>query len=112
MDYRIRKGDEISLSISKAIEASNLSIVVFSKDYASSKWCLSELTQILECKKFHGQIVVPVFYKVDPFHVRNQTGSYKKAFIKHEQDLMHKKVKLKKWKASLTEAANLAGWDS
>ena len=73
---------------------------------------MSELTQILEYKKFHGQIVVPVFYKVDPFHVRNQTGSYKKAFINHEQDLMHKKVKLKKWKASLTEAANLVEWDS
>ncbi|RHN67388.1 putative TIR domain-containing protein [Medicago truncatula] len=108
----LRKGDEISAALIKAIEESHASIVIFSENYASSKWCLNELKKILECKKYMQQIVIPVFYNIDPSHVRKQTGSYKQAFAKHKQDLKHNNDKLKKWKDSLTEAANLVGWDS
>ncbi|XP_012571759.1 disease resistance protein RPV1-like [Cicer arietinum] len=111
-DSELEKGDEISLSLIKSIEESHASIVVFSKDYASSKWCLNELIKILQCKKDQGQIVIPVFYEVDPSHVRNQIGTYGQAFAKHERDLKHNKDKLQKWKNALTEAANLAGWHS
>lgn len=112
IDYKLSKGDEISPSIVKAIKESNLSVVVLSKDYASSKWCMLELTKILECKKHGGQVVIPVFYKIDPSHVRNQSGTYKKAFEKHERDNKYNKTKLHKWRAALSEVANLAGWES
>ncbi|KEH34070.1 disease resistance protein (TIR-NBS-LRR class) [Medicago truncatula] len=108
----LQKGDEISAALIKAIEESHASIVIFSENYASSKWCLNELKKILECKKYMEQIVIPVFYNIDPSHVRKQTGSYKQAFAKHKRDLKHNNDKLKKWKDSLTEAANLVGWDS
>ncbi|KEH29387.1 putative TIR domain, P-loop containing nucleoside triphosphate hydrolase [Medicago truncatula] len=111
-DNELQKGDEISSALIKAIEESYASIVIFSIDYASSKWCLNELVKILECKKDHGQIVIPVFYEIDPSHVRNQTGRYSQAFAKHEQDLKHGKDMLQKWKDALIEAANLAGWHS
>jgi len=111
-DNELEKGDEISSALIKAIEESSASIVIFSKDYASSKWCLNELVKILECKKDNGQIVIPVFYEIDPSHVRNQKGSYMLAFEKHEQDLKQNKDKVQKWKNALTEAANLAGWYS
>ncbi|XP_061354720.1 disease resistance protein RPV1-like [Gastrolobium bilobum] len=112
IDYRIPKGDEISPSIFKAIRESNVSVVVLSKDYASSTWCLRELVKILEYKKLGGHFVIPVFYKVDPSHVRKQTGTYKKAFEKYERDVKHNMTKLLKWKAALTEVANLVGWES
>ncbi|XP_057431572.1 disease resistance protein RML1A-like isoform X2 [Lotus japonicus] len=112
IDYRLEKGDEISQALIKAIQDSLVSVVIFSENYASSKWCLDEITKILECKRDHGQIVIPVFYKVDPSHVRNQRESYKEAFAKHEQDLKNSDDKLQKWRCALTEAANLAGWDS
>ena len=112
IDYKISKGDENSPSIFKAIKESNVSVVVLSKDYASSTWCMRELIKILEQKKHGGHIVIPVFYKVDPSHVRKQTGTYKKAFEKYERDVKHNMDKLKKWKAALTEVANLVGWDS
>jgi hypothetical protein len=111
-DNELEKGDEISSALIKAIEDSSASIVIFSKDYASSKWCLNELVKILECKKDQGQIVIPIFYEIDPSHVRNQNGIYEQAFVKHAQDLKQNKEMLKKWKDALTEAANLAGWDS
>ncbi|KAL2322257.1 hypothetical protein Fmac_026636 [Flemingia macrophylla] len=107
IDYRLEKGDEISTTLIKAIEDSQVSVVIFSENYASSKWCLGELSKILECKKEKGQIVIPVFYNLDPSHVRKQIGSYEQAFEKHKGE-----PKCNKWKAALTEAANLAAWDS
>ncbi|XP_057429051.1 disease resistance protein RPV1-like isoform X2 [Lotus japonicus] len=113
IDYRLEKGDEISQALIKAIQDSLVSVVIFSENYASSKWCLDEISMILECKRDHGQIVIPVFYKVDPSDVRKQTGSYKEAFAKHEQRLKNSDDdKLQKWRCALNEAANLAGWDS
>ncbi|AES65249.1 disease resistance protein (TIR-NBS-LRR class), putative [Medicago truncatula] len=106
-DSELKKGDEISSALIKAIEESCASIVIFSEDYASSKWCLNELVKILECKKDNGQIVIPIFYEIDPSHVRNQIGSYGQAFAKHEKNL-----KQQKWKDALTEVSNLSGWDS
>ncbi|XP_057432689.1 TMV resistance protein N-like [Lotus japonicus] len=113
IDYRLEKGDEISQALFNAIQDSHVSVVIFSENYASSKWCLDELTKILQCKRDHGQIVIPVFYKVDPSHVRKQTETYRKAFAKHEQDLnISDDDKLQKWRLALRDAANLAGWDS
>ncbi|XP_057449697.1 TMV resistance protein N-like [Lotus japonicus] len=111
IDYRLEKGDEISSALIRAIEESHVSVVIFSENYANSKWCLDEITKIIECMKDHGQVVIPVFYKVDPSHVRKQTGSFKEAFAKHEVDLKGNNEKVQKWKSALTKAANLAGWD-
>ncbi|WMV32304.1 hypothetical protein MTR67_025689 [Solanum verrucosum] len=35
-------------------------------------------------KEENGQIVIPVFYNVDPSHVRHQRENFAKAFAKHE----------------------------
>ncbi|KAL5778670.1 hypothetical protein ACOSQ2_009407 [Xanthoceras sorbifolium] len=110
VDDKLNRGYEIWPALSKAIEDSRISVVIFSKDYASSKWCLRELVKILECKKTNGQIVIPVFYQVDPSHVRIQEGSFEDAFVNN-----HGKVsedEKQKWRAALTEASNLSGFDS
>nr|KYP53531.1 TMV resistance protein N [Cajanus cajan] len=91
IDYELRKGDEISPALIQAIENSLVSIVILSPNYASSKWCLEELSKTLEY----------------PSHVRKQTGSYEQAFAKHKGESNYNK-----WKAALNEIANLAGWDS
>ena len=57
----------------KAIEELQFVIIILSKNYASSKWCLDELTKIIKCRKKIGLIVLPIFYDVDPTDVRNQT---------------------------------------
>ncbi|XP_020216734.1 toll/interleukin-1 receptor-like protein [Cajanus cajan] len=111
IDYNLQRGEEISSSLLKAIEDAKLSVVVFSKNYGNSKWCLDELVKILECRKMRGQIVLPVFYDVDPSHVRNQTGTYAEAFAKHEELLQGQMEKLQKWREALREAANYSGWD-
>ncbi|KAH1161429.1 hypothetical protein AAZX31_01G031700 [Glycine max] len=112
IDYRLSRGQEISPALHRAIEESMIYVVVFSENYASSTWCLDELTKILDCKKRYGRVVIPVFYKVDPSIVRNQRETYAEAFVKHEHRFQDKFDKVHGWKAALTEAAGLSGWDS
>ncbi|KAM6581241.1 hypothetical protein CsatA_005015 [Cannabis sativa] len=85
IDKRLERGEEISSALLKAIEESKLSIVVFSKNYASSRWCLDELVHILKCKERDEQIVVPIFYHVTPSDVRKQVGSFGDAFRELEE---------------------------
>ncbi|KAL4356751.1 hypothetical protein AHAS_Ahas09G0118000 [Arachis hypogaea] len=109
VDFTVQKGNEISASIHQAIEESFVSVVVFSENYASSKWCLEELVKIMECSKENGLVAVPVFYKIDRSHVRKQLGSYSEALKKLQNNSMKK---VQKWREALTEAANLSGWVS
>ncbi|KAK8277635.1 hypothetical protein V6Z11_D10G286700 [Gossypium hirsutum] len=76
-EEKLEKGEQLSRALSQAIAASNLSILVLSKGYASSKSCLGELSHIMKCKKTQGHIVLPIFYYVDPSHVRNIGGTFK-----------------------------------
>ncbi|XP_028076619.1 TMV resistance protein N-like [Camellia sinensis] len=115
-DDDIERGENIKLELHKAIRVSRISVVVFSKEYASSRWCLDELLMILECKRTSKHMVLPVFYDVDPSQVKNQTGSFAEAFARHENieaesdeiknEWMHK---VKEWRAALREFADLGG---
>lgn len=109
-DEMIKRGEQISPTIFKAIEQSRTAIIVFSKTYASSKWCLQELVKIIACYKGKELVVLPVFYKVDPSEVRQQTGSYGRQLAMHEEKMMDNEKELQSWRLALREAANLAGW--
>ncbi|KAJ7951600.1 TIR-NBS-LRR disease resistance protein [Quillaja saponaria] len=76
IDDNLKKGDDIGGALSKAIEESRLSVVIFSENYGTSKWCLNELLKIVECKDKNEQLIIPVFYQVDPSNVRKQSGNY------------------------------------
>uniref|UniRef100_A0A7N2LQH1 ADP-ribosyl cyclase/cyclic ADP-ribose hydrolase n=1 Tax=Quercus lobata TaxID=97700 RepID=A0A7N2LQH1_QUELO len=109
-DERLEKGTTISTELLNAIEKSKFAIIVLSRNYATSSWCLDELVKIVECKEKAGLGVLPVFYGVDPSDVRKQTGSFAEAFAKHE--LMKNEEKLQSRRAALTQVANLSGWDT
>ncbi|CAL8174178.1 unnamed protein product [Prunus armeniaca] len=110
-DPKLERGTTISSELFKAIQESMLAINVLSPNYASSSWCLDELTKILQCMKSNGTFL-PVFYNVDPSDVRKQSGSYASAFAKHEKRFREDIEKVKRWRAALTEVANLSGLDS
>ncbi|GJX92388.1 RNA-directed DNA polymerase, eukaryota, nucleotide-binding alpha-beta plait domain protein [Tanacetum coccineum] len=67
-DDKLPKGEEISPHLYKDIEESRFLIVIFSKNYASSSWCLKELVKILLCKKMGKpkHEVQIIFYDVKP----------------------------------------------
>ena len=119
-DEKLERGNTISKELLKAIEKSRFAIVIFSENYASSKWCLDELVHIVRCKKETGLKVLPVFYHVNPSDVRKQRGTFAQAFKEHKKRFGRsflerlkrcKSEKMKKWRFALREVANISGWD-
>ncbi|XP_027337076.1 TMV resistance protein N-like [Abrus precatorius] len=110
-DDNIIKGQRLYQELWRAIEGSKISIVVFSKNYAESSWCLEELEKIMECHRNMGQVVIPIFYYVDPSDVRKQKGSFGEALERLAEMYSRMTDELFRWTIALTEAANLAGWD-
>nr|XP_023874455.1 TMV resistance protein N-like [Quercus suber] len=106
IDDKLPRGAQISAHLFKTIENSTMSIIIFSENYAFSTWCLDELAKIVECKK-NDQLIIPVFYKVDPSEIRKQNGNFGKALAEHEKKIDNKKVQ--KWRNALREATNICG---
>ncbi|XP_023753531.2 disease resistance protein RPV1 [Lactuca sativa] len=105
-DEKIKKGKNISDELIGSIEDSKFYIIVFSKNYASSSWCLDELVKIMECQRTNEHTAYPVFYDVEPSEVRKQSGPVVEAFAKHE-----KEEAAGKWREALKESADLSGWE-
>ncbi|XP_034680298.1 disease resistance protein RPV1-like [Vitis riparia] len=111
-DEELERGGVIASDLLKAIEESKIFVIIFSKNYAASRWCLDELVKISECGATEGRLILPIFYHVDPSHVRKQSGSYEKAFVDHEKEAdEEKREKIQKWRSALAKVGNLAGYD-
>ncbi|XP_058755517.1 disease resistance protein RUN1-like isoform X2 [Vicia villosa] len=125
-DDSLRRGDQISTSLRRAIQESQISVIVFSTNYAESFWCMEELVLIMQCYRTVKQIVLPVFYDVDPSEVRHQTGKFGKGLQKllkkfsnegFDSGLMLEDCgnplndrHTRSWSTELREAASLAGF--
>ncbi|XP_042485510.1 disease resistance protein RUN1-like isoform X2 [Macadamia integrifolia] len=110
----LRIGEKIGPALISAIHQSKIAIIIFSKDYASSKWCLHEVAEIAGYMKKGGKRQIkamPLFYDVDPSEVRNQTtgSSYGNAFRDHEKNFDKETVEV--WKKALREVGESKGWD-
>ncbi|CAI0432361.1 unnamed protein product [Linum tenue] len=107
-DDEIVRREELDIELQKAMQESKLFLVVFSKDFASSTWCLDQLVKIMDLRRRsfpHHIVVMPVFY-VDPMLVSDQADSYAAAFASHEEN---SKEKAEIWRAALREVSDLGG---
>ncbi|ANM66103.1 Disease resistance protein (TIR-NBS-LRR class) family [Arabidopsis thaliana] len=113
IDHGIERSRTIAPELISAIREARISIVIFSKNYASSTWCLNELVEIHKCFNDLGQMVIPVFYDVDPSEVRKQTGEFGKVFEKTCEVSKDKQPgdQKQRWVQALTDIANIAGED-
>ena len=105
-----REGESVTQS--REFEEARIPILFFSENYASSKWILEELIEILQISVVRRKQVLPIFYDVSPSDVRNQTGRFAAQFKKYEERYKDEPEKVLRWRAALTEVANLSGWDS
>ena len=109
---RLERGKSISPKLLKAIEESRISIVILSKNYASSTWCLDDLAKIIPCMKVMGMTILSIFYNVNPSDVHKQIETFAQAFAEHEECLKDNMENVQTWRATLSEVANLSGWHS
>ena len=103
-DESLERGEFISPELMRAIEESRFAVVICSKNYASSSWCLTELAKIVECMDKKKLTVRPVFYDVDPSDVRKLRGT----FAKH---LNFNNENVQNWKDVVKKVAGISGWD-
>ncbi|KAF3457870.1 hypothetical protein FNV43_RR02530 [Rhamnella rubrinervis] len=102
------EGVELKQQQMKAINKCRVAILLLSTHYLSSNWCLEELVRILRCRQKWGIIVVPIFYHLDPSHLRKLTGVAAMALSKQKVGGFW----WKRWKSALKQASDLCGWDS
>ena len=103
-DENMEVGEDVPPQLLQAIKESKSSIAILSPGYASSKWCLNELVQILDCMKTMGQIVAPIFYGVRRSDVRDLTGVFGDGFSQRDQD-----SDSQRWREALRYVAKLPG---
>ncbi|XP_075659826.1 TMV resistance protein N-like isoform X2 [Castanea sativa] len=110
-DIDLPRGEEISEKLIQAIKNSSILVIVFSENYAESKWCLDELAEIVECREKDQEVQIrPIFYNVDPSEIRNQNGNFGIALANHEKKFKNNKDKVQRWRDALEKAAKASGW--
>ncbi|EFH62044.1 predicted protein, partial [Arabidopsis lyrata subsp. lyrata] len=106
IDNEIRRGESIGPELKRAIKGSKIALVLLSKNYASSSWCLDELVEIMN--KELGQTVMTIFYDVDPTEVKKQTGVFGKVFGETCKGKTEEKIDT--WRNALEGVATIAGY--
>ncbi|KAF5451740.1 hypothetical protein F2P56_026819 [Juglans regia] len=109
-DETLKRGEYISQALPKEIQESQIAIVIFSTNYASSRWCLMELAKIVEWEEKTELTIFPIFYCVDPSNVRNQTGYFAEALAAHEEDPNIDVEKIRMGRAALRKVGSIVGW--
>ncbi|CAL1377982.1 unnamed protein product [Linum trigynum] len=109
-DRDLPRGENVTEAIPRAIEESKLSIIVLSRGYASSEYCLDELVKIMLTMKEKGHQPFPVFYKLSPNDVvdHQSSGCYKDDFDRHKRVYSYERVE--SWSHALTSIADISGW--
>ncbi|TKY68334.1 TMV resistance protein N [Spatholobus suberectus] len=105
-EQKIEKGSQISKEIPKAIEKSRIFIIVLSKNFASSAYCLNEVVEILDdFPKGKGRWVLPVFFYVDPSDLAD---TYEQALADYKKRFNAKKIE--KWRTALKKLPDFFNW--
>ncbi|KAK8712011.1 hypothetical protein V6N13_147264 [Hibiscus sabdariffa] len=107
-DLKLDVGEEITPKLFRAIQQSWCSVIVFSKTYAFSGWCLEELVEIVKQKNEKGHKLFPIFYDVNPSDLRKQKGKVEQAFVEHRE--RYKEDQILRWRNALTQVASIKGW--
>nr|ACP30588.1 disease resistance protein [Brassica rapa subsp. pekinensis] len=74
------------------LHRSRVGIIIFSKNYASSRQCQGEFVAIMDHSKANSLVLLPVFFKVKVTDIRGQNGSFGRAFSRLEDSVQGSQV--------------------
>ncbi|XP_071740392.1 disease resistance protein RPV1-like [Rutidosis leptorrhynchoides] len=102
------QGEYLDLEIKRKIEASDASIIVLSENYATSTWCLDELSLILVQRRRidRKHYVLPLFYHVDPSDVGKHRGTF---MLAAGPSRRWTDENVNRWKEAVTEVVGVIG---
>ncbi|KAH9303665.1 hypothetical protein KI387_008069 [Taxus chinensis] len=103
----LQMGYLLTPTITEAITSASVNIAIFSPRYVESAWCLNELLCMLDC---HGAKIIPIFYDIQPSHLRHiDNGPYAAAFRKHRENGRVEISVVEKWVNALDKVAEISG---
>ncbi|KAF8017502.1 hypothetical protein BT93_H2623 [Corymbia citriodora subsp. variegata] len=109
-DEELRPGQQISGNLLQALDKSQIYIPIFSKNFASSVWCLREVAHMVDCtsKSDGKKEILPIFLDVEPDDVKLRSDLYRNDLSRHEE--RHGLDVVKRWRDALREVAARVGW--
>ncbi|XP_056159787.1 disease resistance protein L6-like [Syzygium oleosum] len=112
-DEELPFGERIDGSLERAMDNSRIYIPIFSRTYASSKWCLHELEQILaNTSKSEGdKEILPIFFDVEPDDVKLKTALYANAILSLQSKKKLSSEQVNAWREVLKEVGAIKGWE-
>ncbi|KAL3742322.1 hypothetical protein ACJRO7_017752 [Eucalyptus globulus] len=112
-DEELHVGERIKTSLQQAIDNSRIYIPIFSRTYASSQWCLHELSQIVaNTLNSHGnKEILPIFFDVKPDDVKLKTPLYRDAILCLEREKKLSNEEVNAWREALMEVDAIKGWE-
>ncbi|CAI0551290.1 unnamed protein product [Linum tenue] len=102
-------GENVDQRILRAIEDSSSYVVVLTRNYGSSAWCLDELVHIMRCSRHNWgrrSRIFPIFYHVTPEDV--SSGCYEDDFDQHKRRYTYERVD--GWLRALAWIVGISGW--
>ncbi|XP_056161917.1 disease resistance protein L6-like [Syzygium oleosum] len=110
---KLHVGERIDGALQRAIDKSRIYIPIFSRNYASSQWCLRELAQIVEStfKSNGNKEILPIFFDVEPDVVKMKTPLYGNAILNLERKKPLSTEEIESWRKALKEVAAIKGWE-
>nr|XP_043639667.1 TMV resistance protein N-like [Erigeron canadensis] len=105
-DPTLSADEPVDSSLLKAIDNSQVAIIVFSKVFLSPRF-LDDVAYIMKCMEEKGKIVKPVFYTVEPSQFREEIRSFVAQISELELENGRESGS---WKKALIRASKLSGW--
>lgn len=96
IDNKEIRGEDLTV-LFRRIEESKIALVVFSRKYMESEWCLDELAKIKERVDEKKLVAIPIFFKVKPAELKELLDEACESHSKVHGTHINKK----KWKLAL-----------
>ncbi|XP_039165795.1 toll/interleukin-1 receptor-like protein [Eucalyptus grandis] len=102
-------GEVISEKLKQAVKNTIIYIPIFSKTYASSKWCLHELKLMIDnvSESEDKKSILPIFFHLESDDVKLKKSLYEADLKKHEEDFCDE---VEGWKGALIKVTEHKGW--